>query len=66
MGSIGGESAGGLQRSIAIAEEKYKGWWWRNDGPNFSAGANVAMIFMMAIEQDLMKLIWRSASSRIR
>ncbi|MBL7695561.1 MAG: 3-hydroxyacyl-CoA dehydrogenase/enoyl-CoA hydratase family protein [Ferruginibacter sp.] len=52
MGSIGGEVLEGLQRSIAIAEEKYKGLVVANDGPNFSAGANVAMIFMMAIEQD--------------
>ncbi len=52
MGSIGGEVLEGLQRSIAIAEDKYKGLVVANDGTNFSAGANVAMIFMMAIEQD--------------
>ena len=52
MGSIGGEVLEGLQRSIAIAEDKYKGLVVANDGANFSAGANVAMIFMMAIEQD--------------
>ena len=52
MGSIGGEVLEGIQRSIALAEDKYKGLVIANDGPNFSAGANVAMIFMMAIEQD--------------
>ena len=52
MGSIGGEVLEGIQRSITLAEEKYKGLVIANDGPNFSAGANVAMIFMMAIEQD--------------
>ncbi len=52
MGSIGGEVLEGIQRSIAIAEDKYKGLVIANDGTNFSAGANVAMIFMMAIEQD--------------
>lgn len=52
MGSIGGEVLEGIQKSIALAEEKYKGLVIANDGPNFSAGANVAMIFMMAIEQD--------------
>ena len=52
MGSIGGEVLEGIQRSIAIAEDKYKGLVIANDGANFSAGANVAMIFMMAIEQD--------------
>ena len=52
MGSIGGEVLEGIQKSIAMAEEKYKGLVIANDGANFSAGANVAMIFMMAIEQD--------------
>lgn len=52
MGSIGGEVLEGIQRSIALAEDKYKGLVIANDGANFSAGANVAMIFMMAIEQD--------------
>ena len=40
------------QKSIALAEEKYKGLVIANDGANFSAGANVGMIFMLAIEQD--------------
>ena len=52
MGSIGGEVLEGIQRSISIAEEKYKGLVIANEGANFSAGANVAMIFMLAIEQD--------------
>ncbi len=52
MGSIGGEVLEGIQRSIALAEDKYKGLVIANEGTNFSAGANVAMIFMMAIEQD--------------
>ena len=52
MGSIGGEVLEGIQKSISLAEEKYKGLVIGNDGPNFSAGANVGMIFMLAIEQD--------------
>lgn len=52
MGSIGGEVLEGIQRSIALAEDGYKGLVIANEGSNFSAGANVAMIFMMAIEQD--------------
>jgi 3-hydroxyacyl-CoA dehydrogenase len=52
MGSIGGEVLEGIQRSISLAEEKYKGLVIANEGPNFSAGANVGMIFMLAIEQD--------------
>lgn len=52
MGSIGGEVLEGIQKSIGLAEEKYKGLVIANEGQNFSAGANVAMIFMLAIEQD--------------
>ena len=52
MGSIGGEVLEGIQKSILLAEEKYKGLVIANEGQNFSAGANVGMIFMLAIEQD--------------
>ena len=52
MGSIGGEVLEGIQTSIGLAEEKYKGLVIANDGQNFSAGANVGMIFMLAIEQE--------------
>jgi 3-hydroxyacyl-CoA dehydrogenase len=52
MNSIGGEVLEGVQKSVAIAEEKYKGLVIANEGQNFSAGANVGMIFMLAIEQE--------------
>src|SRR5687768_14464965 len=52
MGSIGGEVLEGIQKSIAKAEDKYKGVVIANDSANFSAGANVGMIFMLAIEQE--------------
>ena len=52
MGSIGGDVLEGIQTSIAKAEKSYKGLVIANEGPNFSAGANVGMIFMFAIEQD--------------
>jgi 3-hydroxyacyl-CoA dehydrogenase len=52
MGSIGGEVLEGIQKSISLAEEKYKGLVIANDTANFSAGANVGMIFMLAIEQE--------------
>jgi 3-hydroxyacyl-CoA dehydrogenase len=52
MGSIGGEVLEGIQKSISLAEEKYKGLVIANEGPNFSAGANVGMMFMLAIEQE--------------
>jgi 3-hydroxyacyl-CoA dehydrogenase len=52
MNTIGGEVLEGIQKSIGIAEEKFKGLVVANDGANFSAGANVGMIFMYAVEQD--------------
>ena len=52
MGTIGGEVLEGIQKAIALAEEKYKGVVIANDSQNFSAGANVGMIFMFAVEQE--------------
>jgi len=56
MGTIGGEVLEGIQRGIGIAEEKYKGLVIAGDGANFSAGANVGLIFMLAVEQDFDEL----------
>ena len=52
MGSIGGDVLAGIQTAIDKAEKGYKGLVIANEGANFSAGANVGMIFMLAIEQD--------------
>lgn len=52
MGSIGSEVLEAINRSISIAEDKYKGLVIANEGPQFSAGANVGMIFMLAAEQE--------------
>ncbi|MGH2647963.1 MAG: 3-hydroxyacyl-CoA dehydrogenase/enoyl-CoA hydratase family protein, partial [Ginsengibacter sp.] len=52
MGSIGSEVLEAMNKSISIAEEKYKGLVVANEGPQFSAGANVGMIFMLAAEQE--------------
>lgn len=52
MNSIGGEVLEGLNKAIAITEEKFKGLVIANTGANFSAGANIGMIFMLAIEQE--------------
>lgn len=52
MGSIGADVLEGIQRSIALAEDKYRGLVIANDSANFSAGANVGLIFMFAIEQE--------------
>jgi len=52
LGTIGGEVLEGIQRSIGLAESTYKGLVIAGDGTNFSAGANVGLIFMLAVEQD--------------
>ena len=52
MGSIGGDVLSGIQASIDKAEKNAKGLVIANEGANFSAGANVGMIFMLAIEQE--------------
>jgi len=52
MNSIGGEVLEGIQKAIEIAEKSHNGLVIANQGTNFSVGANIAMIFMMAIEQE--------------
>jgi len=52
MNSIGGDVISGIQTAIDKAEKNYKGLVIANEGANFSAGANVGMIFMLAIDQE--------------
>ncbi len=52
MNSIGAEVIEGINSSIARAEKDFRGLVISNEGANFSAGANVGMIFMMAVEQE--------------
>lgn len=52
MNTIGGDVLAGLNKAIDIAEKDYRGLVISNEGINFSAGANVGMIFMMAAEQE--------------
>jgi 3-hydroxyacyl-CoA dehydrogenase len=56
MNTIGGGILQGIQKSIDLAESDYKGLVISNTGQNFSAGANVGMIFMMAADQDFDEL----------
>jgi len=56
MNSIGGEVLEGINKSIHLAEEKFNGLVIANESNLFSAGANVGMIFMLAIEQDYEEL----------
>ena len=52
MNSIGAEVIEGIHKAIELAEKDFKGLVISNEGANFSAGANVGMIFMMAVEQE--------------
>ncbi len=52
MNTIGGGVIEGINKAIDMAEKEYKGLVISNTGQNFSAGANVGMIFMMAVEQE--------------
>lgn len=52
MNTIGGEVIAGINKAIDMAEESYDGLVISNNGQNFSAGANVGLIFMMAVEQE--------------
>lgn len=56
MNTIGGGVIEGINKAIDLAEASYKGLVISNTGQNFSAGANVGMIFMMAAEQDFDEL----------
>lgn len=52
MNTLGSEVVEGINKSIAIAEKDFAGLVIGNEGPNFSAGANLAMLLMYAIEQE--------------
>ncbi|MBB6128312.1 3-hydroxyacyl-CoA dehydrogenase/enoyl-CoA hydratase family protein [Mucilaginibacter lappiensis] len=71
MNTIGGDVIEGINKAITLAEKSYKGLVISNEGANFSAGANVGMIFMMAVEQEFDELnmvikAFQTAMMRIR
>ena len=71
MNTIGGDTLTSINKAIDMAEKDYRGVVIGNDGANFSAGANVGMIFMMAVEQEWEELnmavrLFQNTSMRIR
>ncbi len=52
MNSIGSGVLQGINKAIDLAEKDYKGLVIGNQAANFSVGANIAMIFMYAVEQE--------------
>lgn len=71
MNTIGGDVIQGVNKAIDLAEKDYHALVISNDGKNFSAGANIGMIFMMAVEQDYEELnlairMFQNTSMRLR
>ena len=71
MNTIGGEVLEGINKAIDIAEKDFRGLVIGNDGANFSAGANLAMVFMFAIEQEYDEIdyairAFQNANMRVR
>ena len=52
MNTIGGDVLAGINKAIDLAEQNFEGLVIGNQGANFSVGANIGMIFMMAVEQE--------------
>ncbi len=52
MNTLGVGVIEGINRAINMAEEKYDGLVIGNQGSNFSVGANLAMVLMLAVEQE--------------
>nr|WP_314865035.1 3-hydroxyacyl-CoA dehydrogenase/enoyl-CoA hydratase family protein [uncultured Flavobacterium sp.] len=52
MNTIGGDVLQAINKAIDLSEKEYNGLVIGNQGANFSVGANIGMIFMMAVEQE--------------
>lgn len=50
--TLGSEVVEGMNKAIDLAEKDYRGLVIGHQGPDFSLGANLGLVFMYAIEQD--------------
>ncbi len=71
MNSIDSDVIEGINTGITMAEKDFKGLVIGNEGQNFSAGANLAMLFMYAVDQefdeiDLMVRTFQQTMTRAR
>jgi 3-hydroxyacyl-CoA dehydrogenase len=71
MNTIGGEIIEGLNKAIDTAEKDFRGLVISNEADNFSAGANLGLIFSMAVEQDWDEIdravrVFQGANMRVR
>ncbi|MDB9723452.1 3-hydroxyacyl-CoA dehydrogenase/enoyl-CoA hydratase family protein [Polaribacter sp.] len=56
MNTIGADVLTGINKAIDLAEKDFQGLVVGNQAANFSVGANIGMIFMMAVEQEYEEL----------
>lgn len=71
MNTIGSGVIQGIHKGIELAEKDFRGVVIGNQAANFSVGANLGLIFMMAIEQDYDELnfaikAFQNAMMRVR
>lgn len=52
MNTIGADVLSGLNKAVDLAEKDFDGLVVGNQAANFSVGANIGMIFMLAVEQE--------------
>lgn len=52
MNTLGGGVLEAINKGIALAEKDYAAVVIGNQGPNFSLGANLALVLMLAVEQE--------------
>ena len=52
MNTIGGDVLAAINKAIDLAETQHQGLVIGNQAANFTVGANIGMIFMMAVEQE--------------
>ena len=56
MNALGQDVIQGLLKGVELAETGYRGLVVGNDAPNFSAGANLGLVYMQALEQEFDEL----------
>lgn len=71
MNTLGGGVLEGINKAIDLAEKEYEAVILGNQAANFSVGANLALVFMMAVEQEFDELamavkMFQDTSMRLR
>jgi len=52
MNALGSDVIQGLLKGVELAEKDFRGMVVGNDAPNFSAGANLGLVYMFALDQE--------------